>query len=146
MKTRDEIREQEMARGREVAAKNAVKEGFPADAEQSTRLETLRCYEEAGKIQLRNYNETPDDGNYTAFCNGHKVASERFGPAYPSESFMANCALAVGALAGYEGIPEKSTFQKRHEAAGNDRQRKDEARTHVYNWKNDPAGLLGRKK
>lgn len=132
-----------MARGREVAAKNAVKEGFPADAEQSTRLETLRCYEEAGKIQIVHEIER---NNYVAFCDGQVVIAERFGPAYPSESFMAHCALAVGALAGYEGIPEKSTFQKRHEAQGKDRQRKDEARTHVYNWKNDPAGLLGRKK
>lgn len=127
-----------MARGREIAAMNAVKEGFPNDAEQSTRMETLRCYEEAGKVQIRHFREYD---TRTAFIHGHEVVSEPFGPSFPSETFMAHVALAVGAIEGYEGIPEKSTTLKRHEAQNKAAMEKRES-NHVYDWSKDPEGFL----
>jgi hypothetical protein len=110
----------EMSRGREVAARHRA-----LNAPEEDRLErehTLRRFVAAEKLLLSHR----DTGDVIAYCGGQEVAAERQGPAFPSEGFVARCALAVSAFEGLAGVPDY--------APTDERRRRDEKRSHVHNW------------
>jgi hypothetical protein len=147
-----ERREAEMARGREIAARHAA-EAAP-EVERASRQEVLDRYVEGKKIYLA-YDK---NGNIHAFIwvldagparhGGHPaprltaigtlyeddppVASERKGPAFPSDGFIARCSLAVMGVAGMGGVPEMS---REHRARLEERARRDKLREPLGQWK-----------
>lgn len=101
--------ELEMARGAEVAARNAANEKAAlakqldiADWAVQERRDVLTRWIEAKKLTLVR-NERGDEKAYVA---GTMVVAERRGPAWPSENYVAMVALAIGALSSFEGVKE----------------------------------------
>lgn len=139
--TRDERTEQEMARGREIAARHAA-EVAPAKTRED-RLELIARYEDIhipglqGDVR-RAFTVTRKGKNMVAILNGEEIAAEVHGPAFPTDQFVAQCALAVAALVPTEWVPMYSPARRRQIE---ERKRRDELRKHVIDWKKYPNGI-----
>lgn len=143
MSASDEQREAEMARGREIAARHA-------DAPKRTREEReelLARYESivlpksgqmATAAQHYPFKLTYEGKNKVARIDGEYICGEVWGPAWPSDTFVAQCALAVAALIPSEFVPDYSAARQ---AQINERKRRDEARKHIIDWKKHPNGI-----
>lgn len=139
----DERTRQEMARGREIAARHA-------DAPKRTleeRQELLARYENivlpksglmASAAQHYPFRICYEGKNKVAKIDGETIAAEVYGPAWPSDTFVAQCALAVAALIPSEFVPDYSAARQ---AQINERKRRDEARKHIIDWKKHPNGI-----
>ena len=136
----EERRQAEMARGREVAARHAAENG-PKPLEE--RLEILARY-----VEIRDpasthgrhkhpFHLVHEGKNKVAYINNERIAAEVTGPAFPSDSFTAQCILAVNALIPPEWVPD---YSPEKQAKINERKRRDEARKHVIDWKKYPDG------
>lgn len=121
MSARDEQREAEMARGREIAARH--REQLGPEYDRREREHTIRRLCAANKM----WTKRNDHGDVEAYVDDIKVAAERLGPAWPSEVFVANCVLAATAIKGNEGIPEYAPTE--------DRAQRDARRAHMGQWK-----------
>jgi hypothetical protein len=144
-----------MRRGAEISARWAEHEkaNHPDEAVEARR-EIIRRWEEGCKVQIVNHFEkrvniaSDTEGwnggerhvpNKAAVVNGVEVAIERFGPSWPSEQYVAQVALAIGAMSSFDGVPEMS-LKKRNEAeerarALQERARRDEYRKQQSQWK-----------
>lgn len=134
MNERDRQRELEQARGREIAARHAAEiapqKTAAEKAELLARYKEIRTYDE----RLPRFTITFDArGNNRATLDGVEIAAERRGPSFPSDMFVANCALAVGALVNPADVPDYSKARKHHIE---ERKRRDEyKRATVGQWK-----------
>ncbi len=142
---RDEQREAEMARGREIAARHAA-EAAPQKTLED-RLELLARYESivapkvgvmATAAQHFPFRLTYEGKNKVARIEGEYICGEVWGPAFPTDQFVATCVLAVNALIPPDWVPQ---YSQQRLAAIATRQRRDVARTHVVDWKEYPDGM-----
>lgn len=139
MTTRNERREAEMRRGAEVQAKHAARSLLdrPDDVVIEQRRETLRRWADAGKVRLVNKGEPiySSGDDKVAVVKDIEVAAERYSASWPSEHFVAQVALAIGAIADFNDLPEKSSELREREARAkkllDERARRDEMRKHV---------------
>lgn len=145
MTTRNERREAEMRRGAEVQAKHAARSlrDRPDDVVIEQRRETLRRWADAGKVRLVNKGEpiySSGERTYVyydkvAVVEYVEVAAEQYSASWPSEHFVAQVALAIGAMADFNDLPEKSSELREREARAkkllDERARRDEMRKHV---------------
>jgi hypothetical protein len=139
----DEQREAEMARGREIAARhaNTPKRTLEDRQELLARYESIVLPKSglmvtaAGHYPFRICYEGK---NKVAKIEGETIAAEVYGPAWPSDTFVAQCALAVSALIPSEFVPDYSAARQ---AQINERKRRDEARKHIIDWKKHPNGI-----
>lgn len=142
MNERDRQRELEQARGREIAARHAAEIAPQKTAAEKTEL--LERYKEiryrqgtdsfGNPVETRRFDIVFDArGNNRATLDGVEIAAERRGPSFPSDMFVANCALAVGALVNPADVPDYSKARK-HQIE--ERKRRDEyKRATVGQWK-----------
>lgn len=132
-----------MARGKEIAARHA-REPY---SNFEDRLELLARYCDirrpsmawgSSDIYRDVFTVERIDKNMVAKINGETVAAEVHGPAYPTEQFIAQCVLAVGALIPPDWVPDYSR-ETQHKM--DERKRRDAARAHVIDWKKYPNGI-----
>lgn len=139
MNERDRQRELEQAQGREIAARHAAEIAPQKTAAEKAELLARYCeiqnenWTMPGGVRYRFKIEQDKHGNNRATLDGVEIAVERRGPTFPSDMFVANCALAVGALVNPAYVPDYSSG-RRYQIEG--RKRRDEyKRTTVGQWK-----------
>lgn len=123
MRHDDEQRKAEMARGAEVAAR--IRAQNAPEHDRREREHTVRRLCLANKLithEVLNAHKCTCD--VVALVDGDEVARERMGPAWPSESFVARCVLAVSALKGMDDVPDYAPESE-------ERRRRDEYRNRM---------------
>ena len=145
----DEQRALEIARGQEVLKRNeeiAALARIKTDDPRLTRQETLARLIDGGKLRVMGEGknmvahviERHIEGGLGMVTYTY-VTGEANGPAHPTEQFVAACGLAVQALVGMDGVPEKSRRQaaideERWRQQEGRRQNKDYAKRYVHDW------------
>ena len=140
-------REDEMRRGAEIAARWAEREkAARPDEAIEARREIIRRWEEGRKVNIvrsapraEAFSEIDIIHDRRAIVNGVDVAIERYGPSWPSEQYVAQIALAIGAMAGFDGVPDMSSVKRGQDEARarylQERVRRDEYRARQSWWK-----------
>jgi hypothetical protein len=135
--TSDDQRQAEMARGKEIAARHAAIAKKPLEE----RREIIARYEAivqpktgvmATAAQHYPFKLVFEGKNKVAYLNDEQIAAEVYGPSFPSDVFTCQCILAVNSLIPPEWVPD---YSPEKQAAMNERKRRDEARSHVIDWK-----------
>ncbi len=133
-------RELEMRRGAEVVARHAADELYRHGIDAAThivmeRREVLQRWLESRKVHFI----TTPEGNRIAYVADEPIIGERLGPAFPSESYVAQVGLAIGALDTFRGVPEHSEKKKmeirNHERQAADSKHRDAARKRQSQWR-----------
>lgn len=75
--------------------------------------------------------------NKVAYINNEQIAAEVYGPAFPSDTFTAQCILAVNALIPPDLVPD---YSPEKQAKIDERKRRDAQRAHIIDWKKYPDG------
>lgn len=110
-------REIEQARGREIAARHAAEIAPQKTLEEKNELlaryREIRDHYWVASLKAARFTIEPDEhGNNIAWLDGERVAGERRGPAFPSDMFVAQCALAVNALVNPADVPDYSAARR----------------------------------
>lgn len=122
-----------MARGREIVERLAAE-----IAPQKTREDHLELLARYEAIKSQNgFAPKPFEvvwfgKNRVAKVYGEPVAAEVYGPAFPSDQFVAQCALAVAALIPANEVPDYSPVRARQLE---ERKRRDEQRRTQGQWR-----------